>query len=216
MECSNQVLPAMSVLSLVHSGWWRLLFFFSFSPTDNKFATCSDDGTVRIWDFLRCHEERILRGQRCCGPVQKASPGPERHDSLPDVLCVRVQVMALMWSAWTGIPPKAWWCQAARTASSPLSSGTPKRDKVWPHCEITDTPSWLIHYHGNQWLTCIFFFSHAHKNTVMEVKWNLNGNWLLTASRDHLCKLFDIRNLKEELQVFRGHKKEATGEEPDS
>lgn len=47
----------------------------------------------------------------------------------------------------------------------------------------------------------------------MEVKWNLNGNWLLTASRDHLCKLFDIRNLKEELQVFRGHKKEATGEE---
>ncbi|XP_077412257.1 pre-mRNA 3' end processing protein WDR33 isoform X2 [Vanacampus margaritifer] len=51
---------------------------------------------------------------------------------------------------------------------------------------------------------------HAHKNTVMEVKWNTNGNWLLTASRDHLCKLFDIRNLKEELQVFRGHKKEAT------
>ncbi|XP_066565852.1 pre-mRNA 3' end processing protein WDR33 isoform X2 [Amia ocellicauda] len=51
---------------------------------------------------------------------------------------------------------------------------------------------------------------HAHKNTVMEVKWNLNGNWLLTASRDHLCKLFDVRNLKEELQVFRGHKKEAT------
>ncbi|KAG8580749.1 hypothetical protein GDO81_007407 [Engystomops pustulosus] len=51
---------------------------------------------------------------------------------------------------------------------------------------------------------------HAHKNTVMEVKWNLNGNWLLTASRDHLCKLFDIRNLREELQVFRGHKKEAT------
>ncbi|KAG8445367.1 hypothetical protein GDO86_010232 [Hymenochirus boettgeri] len=44
----------------------------------------------------------------------------------------------------------------------------------------------------------------------MEVKWNLNGNWLLTASRDHLCKLFDIRNLREELQVFRGHKKEAT------
>ena len=58
----------------------------------------------------------------------------------------------------------------------------------------------------------VFPLRHAHKNTVMEVKWNLNGNWLLTASRDHLCKLFDIRNLKEELQVFRGHKKEATGE----
>ncbi|KAG8233693.1 hypothetical protein J437_LFUL014050 [Ladona fulva] len=34
----------------------------NFSPTDQKFATCSDDGTIRIWDFLRCHEERILRG----------------------------------------------------------------------------------------------------------------------------------------------------------
>lgn len=34
----------------------------SFCPTDTKFATCSDDGTIRIWDFLRCTEERILRG----------------------------------------------------------------------------------------------------------------------------------------------------------
>ena len=31
-------------------------------PTDTKFATCSDDGTIRIWDFFRCTEERILRG----------------------------------------------------------------------------------------------------------------------------------------------------------
>ena len=45
----------------------------------------------------------------------------------------------------------------------------------------------------------------------MDIKWNRNGNWLLTAARDHLMKLFDIRNLKEELQVFKGHKKEATG-----
>ena len=44
----------------------------------------------------------------------------------------------------------------------------------------------------------------------MEVQWNQNGNWLLTASRDHLVKLFDIRNMKEELQTFKGHKKEAT------
>lgn len=40
----------------------------SFSPTDSKFATCSDDGTVRIWDFQRCHEERILRGSRTPPP----------------------------------------------------------------------------------------------------------------------------------------------------
>ncbi len=34
----------------------------SFCPSDAKYASCSDDGTVRIWDFLRCHEERIMRG----------------------------------------------------------------------------------------------------------------------------------------------------------
>ena len=51
---------------------------------------------------------------------------------------------------------------------------------------------------------------HAHKSTVMSAKWNANGNWLLTASRDHLVKLFDIRMMKE-LYTFRGHKKEATG-----
>ncbi|KAL3193728.1 hypothetical protein MRX96_002172 [Rhipicephalus microplus] len=34
----------------------------SFCPTDTKFTTCSDDGTVRVWDFLRCFEEKILRG----------------------------------------------------------------------------------------------------------------------------------------------------------
>jgi polyadenylation factor subunit 2 len=52
--------------------------------------------------------------------------------------------------------------------------------------------------------------SHAHKNTCTDLKWNqFNGNWLISSSRDHLCKLFDIRKLKEEVQSFRGHKKDA-------
>lgn len=43
----------------------------------------------------------------------------------------------------------------------------------------------------------------------MAVEWNKNGNWLLTGSRDHLIKLYDIRIMKE-IQTFRGHKKEVT------
>jgi len=35
----------------------------SFSPTDSKFVSGSDDGTLRIWDFMRCQEERVLRGE---------------------------------------------------------------------------------------------------------------------------------------------------------
>ncbi|THD19106.1 Pre-mRNA 3' end processing protein WDR33, partial [Fasciola hepatica] len=49
---------------------------------------------------------------------------------------------------------------------------------------------------------------YIHKNTCTDVAWNDNGNWFLTASRDHLVKLFDLRNLKSELQTFRGHKRD--------
>ncbi|KAB5572997.1 hypothetical protein DKX38_000191 [Salix brachista] len=30
--------------------------------TDLKFCSCSDDTTVKVWDFARCHEERSLTG----------------------------------------------------------------------------------------------------------------------------------------------------------
>jgi polyadenylation factor subunit 2 len=50
---------------------------------------------------------------------------------------------------------------------------------------------------------------HGHKNTILAVEWNKNGNWLLTGSRDQLLKIFDIRTMRE-LQTFRGHKKEVT------
>lgn len=52
-------------------------------------------------------------------------------------------------------------------------------------------------------------FSHGHKNTVLQAKWNKNGNWLLTASRDQLLKLFDIRMMRE-FQTFKSHKREVT------
>ncbi|KAK3006361.1 hypothetical protein RJ639_016614 [Escallonia herrerae] len=51
--------------------------------------------------------------------------------------------------------------------------------------------------------------SHGHKNTVLCVKWNQNGNWVLTASKDQIIKLYDIRAMKE-LESFRGHRKDVT------
>lgn len=56
--------------------------------------------------------------------------------------------------------------------------------------------------------SCLATF-HDHKNSVTSVQWNKNGNWLLSGSRDHVIKLYDIRMLKE-VQSFRGHKKEVT------
>lgn len=50
---------------------------------------------------------------------------------------------------------------------------------------------------------------HGHKNTVLDLKWNMNGNWLLTCGKDQLIKIYDIRKL-EEMYIFKGHKKEIT------
>ncbi|BES89174.1 Hypothetical protein NTJ_01981 [Nesidiocoris tenuis] len=127
----------------------------SFSPLDSKFASCSDDGTIKIWDFYRCQEERSLRG----------------HGA--DVKCVH-------WH-----PHKGLIISGSKDNQQPVKLWDPK----------TGTSLATI---------------HAHKSTVMDVKWNSNGNWFVTASRDHLLKLFDIRNLNTEVQVFRGHKKESS------
>uniref|UniRef100_A0A6P7EXK3 Pre-mRNA 3' end processing protein WDR33 n=1 Tax=Diabrotica virgifera virgifera TaxID=50390 RepID=A0A6P7EXK3_DIAVI len=127
----------------------------SFSPSDNKFVTCSDDGTLRIWDFFRYQEEKVLRG----------------HGA--DVKCVH-------WH-----PQKSLIISGSKDNQQPLKLWDPK---------------------SGQSLATL----HAHKSTVMDLKWNENGNWLITASRDHLLKLFDLRNLSQEVQTFRGHKKEAS------
>ena len=34
----------------------------SFSPDDGRFATASDDSTIRIWAFEESREERVLTG----------------------------------------------------------------------------------------------------------------------------------------------------------
>ncbi|CAF1061326.1 unnamed protein product, partial [Didymodactylos carnosus] len=127
----------------------------TFSPNDTKFATCSDDSFIRIFDFMTGQEERELRGHGC------------------DVKCVD-------WH-----PHKGLLISGSKDSQQPIILWDPKSGKK---------------------LATL----HAHKNTCMDLKWNKhNGNWLISASRDHFCKLFDIRNLKEEVQCFRGHKKEA-------
>ena len=35
---------------------------FSFSPTDEKFATCGDDGYIKVWDFEQCKLDISLSG----------------------------------------------------------------------------------------------------------------------------------------------------------
>jgi polyadenylation factor subunit 2 len=48
---------------------------------------------------------------------------------------------------------------------------------------------------------------HGHKNGIKQVRWNLNGNWVLTASRDQTVKVFDVRTLRD-IVTWKGHNSE--------
>lgn len=125
----------------------------AFSPTDVKFATCSDDGFVKIFDFYRSQEERTLRG----------------HGS---------DVKAVDWH-----PEKGLLASGSKDTQQPVILWDPRS--------------------GKQLCTL-----NCHNNIVSDVSWNkINGNWLVTASRDHLIKVYDIRMMAN-LQTLRGHKKE--------
>lgn len=39
----------------------------SFSPSDAKFVSSSDDQTLKLWDFARHEEEGSLQGHTWCG-----------------------------------------------------------------------------------------------------------------------------------------------------
>ena len=45
---------------------------------------------------------------------------------------------------------------------------------------------------------------YGHKNSVAKVAWNANGNWLLTASRDQLIKLY-ARERRIALNLLSAH-----------
>lgn len=54
---------------------------------------------------------------------------------------------------------------------------------------IEPLPSFLPMYAYRVLIKSIVWCRHGHKNTVLSVKWNSNGNWVLTASRDQTIKV---------------------------
>ncbi|EDQ85808.1 uncharacterized protein MONBRDRAFT_34049 [Monosiga brevicollis MX1] len=127
----------------------------SFSPNDRKFCSCSEDKTVKIFDFYSTKVERVLKG----------------HGA---------DVRAVAWH-----PKMCTTRFAALIVSGSRDDQQPMR--LWDPRDGTNlSPLYL------------------HKDTVMDLKWHRDGNMLLSASRDGLVKLFDLRTMKE-MQTFRAH-----------
>lgn len=133
----------------------------TFCPDDTMFATCADDHTIQIWDFLRTRRNT------------------DRPEEISQLRGHGSEVKVVQWH-----PTKCLIASGSKDLQSPVKLWDPKNNKAVATL-------------------------HCHKGTVMDLKWNNNGKWFATASRDHTVKVFDVRNLSEELQTFRGHKTEA-------
>ena len=49
-----------------------------------------------------------------------------------------------------------------------------------------------------------------HANSINCIKWNNNGNWLLSCARDQSIRMYDLRMVKE-IQAFTGIDSEVEG-----
>ena len=57
MFLNSLLWTVLIIISLLLTKILQLTTLFLF----NMFS-CSDDGTVRVWDFFSCYEEKVLRG----------------------------------------------------------------------------------------------------------------------------------------------------------
>ena len=72
----------------------------------NFVFSCSDDGTVRVWDFFSCREERVLRGHgadvKCVdwhptqGLLASGSKGNHQFNTMIKSLSINLKAMSLV------------------------------------------------------------------------------------------------------------------------
>lgn len=112
---------------------------YSFSPTDNKFVSCSDDGTVRLWDFVTCNEERIFRGEGCA-PTTHFYSFRLVQQKCSYLMSNLFQGMVLTSNVFTGIRIRVQSLPVAKITSSQLNYGIRGPENQQPPCKKFFTP----------------------------------------------------------------------------
>ena len=62
MGCLKFWLPSLNNLKILPLAHKESIRSICFSPSDAKFASCADDGLIKVWDFAEAAEERQLQG----------------------------------------------------------------------------------------------------------------------------------------------------------
>lgn len=204
----------------------NLISDLSFAPTDKKFVTASDDGTCGLFDFETQEKERyecavLFPFFLSFFPFLSFWNEPQLKNTV--MYCT---ISALLRSATfsffffffdypclslTG--NTAQFLQRRRNANRRSCEGHgskvhtvdwhPSKGLIASGSQDATNPVKLWDPRTANCLSTL----HMHKNSVQKLQWNMNGNWLLTASRDKKIKLFDVRTMKE-FQTFDGHPNE--------
>jgi len=166
----------------------------SAAPTDLKFATASDDGTVKVWDLYSCACERVLTGHG--GDVRHA----EWHPSAGLLASGAKDALVKLWD------PRAGEAGGGGGGSGGGSGGGAAGAAASAAASARGCVASL----------------HGHKAAVMQVRWQPDGGgggcgggggpgagagWLLTCSRDSTLKVWDLRAMREYCSL-RGHARE--------
>lgn len=96
----------------------------SFCPTDTKFASCSDDKKIKIWDFVSCREDSTLAGHgwdvKCVDwhPYNSLVVSGSKDNDVK--ICI------------------------TKSEIDFITFGMPNPAKWLPHCMATKTRSWIL------------------------------------------------------------------------
>uniref|UniRef100_A0A915KLS6 WD_REPEATS_REGION domain-containing protein n=1 Tax=Romanomermis culicivorax TaxID=13658 RepID=A0A915KLS6_ROMCU len=183
------------------------------SHNDAWLTTADHDGFVKYWQtnmnnvtMFQAHKEAVRSLSFCPSDAKFASASDDGTVRVWDFLrCHEERILRGHGSDVRSVdwhPNKSLLVSGSRDSQQPV--------KLWD-AKTAQCLATLLHQAYKEIMSYaqIFFSRYDHKNAVMAVQWNANGNWFLSASRDHLVKLYDIRMMKE-LFSFRGHKKEVT------
>jgi len=191
----------------------------SFAPTDLKFATCSDDGIIKIWDFELVAEEKALKGHgwdvRCL----------DWHPTYPIVASGSKDSLVKIWDAKSGRAlttlhghkntiVKVQWNQNGnwlltgsrdqlikafdiRTMREFATFRGHKREVTamqWHpiHESLFASGAWdgALYYWDIKESEPIASIPTAHSSSVWDMDWHPVGNLLVSASGDHTTKFW--------------------------
>ena len=173
----------------------------AWSPTDTKFASASEDHSVRVWDVFTCSQHLQLDGH--AGDCTSVDWHPSlsllasgSRDTLVRTTAIN-NMLVMSWSLVAALCmqariPRILCLSAVAQQCSTSSARLCVQIKLWDARSGTH----VCTYHG-------------HQERVNCVKFHWNGNWLLSGSKDTTCKLFELR-MNRELQRFLGHNKEVS------